>query len=208
MEVDENIDTEPYTIVSNGWLQLRDNSKIEKFLVEMAPSKINNTTGCLWISVHNQSKTRNLGISNIGELCQEFKQLEVKLGKDMKIQHMEYLARKHNVLCGKWMCSVKTPQVDYVWQCIARAVIKGRLGSSAKVQSSALNRIITHVICVYTNNYLDLEERKMIRDALANVLIESNTFVRRLTYKPDIYTYLGIYGNHSVISAVVDSIKW
>ncbi|CAF1588014.1 unnamed protein product [Didymodactylos carnosus] len=200
MEVDEP----EYATFINGWLQLRDNSKIDQFLIDMTPSKINRSTGCAWISVHNQSKEKNFGTSNIDGLCQEYK----LLGKQLSVSRMEHLARKYNVLSGKWMCFVRTSQVDNVWSCIAKAIVLGQLGALAKVQSSELNREICHVICVYTNNYLDLDEREMMKNELKNLLKKSNTIVKYLSYKPDIYTYVGIYHNHPIIPSTIDSVAW
>ncbi|CAF1375952.1 unnamed protein product [Didymodactylos carnosus] len=192
-----------YVSFNCGWIQLQDPSRIEQFLVEMAPSKINDSMGFKWISVYNPSKAENYEIPNVSALRQEYQQL-----RQLNLFQIERLARKYNVLSGKWMCFVPTSHVDYVWSCIARAVVQGRLGYLAKVAVSQRGGSVIHVICVYTNNYLDSVERKIIKYELKNILIEANTNVRRLSYKPDIYTHLGIYQNHPVFSETIDWIRW
>ncbi|CAF0926650.1 unnamed protein product [Didymodactylos carnosus] len=197
-----------YALLYNGWLHLIDNTRIEQFLGEMPPSRVNYTNGCIWISVHNRSKAKNLGVQNLNGLYQEFKQMEYILGTNLNQEYMKQLALKYNMLCGKWMCFVDTPDVDRVWSVIARAVSNGRLGHQAKVQSSNPNGIKTHIICVYTNNFLDLDERETIKNELQKVLIESNTVVKRIAYKPDLYTYVGIYQNHHSLNETIDDIVW
>lgn len=49
-----------------------------------------------------------------------------------------------------------------------------------------------HVICVYVSNYLDLEDV----DELRRLLREEGGVRWKIGFKPDVYTYLGIYAGN------------
>jgi hypothetical protein len=70
------------------------------------------------------------------------------------------------------------------------------LGSSAKVSTAAKDPPEKpHVICVYTRNYLDLDDVKRVRGTMRNL-----GFTEPLCYKPDLYTYLNIYTGTTKVS--------
>lgn len=100
------------------------------------------------------------------------------------------LARESGLVVGKWLVYVSADQIDDVWQTIASATLKGELGVDAKVATArqASSAGGEYVICVYTENYLNMEDVQRVRDKLREL-----GFTQRLYYKPDIYTYLGIY---------------
>ena len=103
------------------------------------------------------------------------------------VETLDDLAERSGVLTGKWLIYRNAAEVDRVWRTIAQATFKGVLGRSAKV-STAASRREQHVICVYTDNYLNLEDVMRVRAKL-RVL----GFSEQLCYKPDLYTCLGIY---------------
>lgn len=47
---------------------------------------------------------------------------------------------------------------------------------------------------MYTSNYLDVDDVQRVRAALARVLPPLRS--RRLLYKADVYTYLGLYAGN------------
>ncbi len=73
-----------------------------------------------------------------------------------------------------------------MWKSIATAVFKGVLGYTAKVSTNDNGR--RFLICVYTMDYLDKEDVFKQRKVLQEI-----GFRQLLFYKPDVYTYLGIY---------------
>ena len=90
-------------------------------------------------------------------------------------------------LLEKWLIYRNTSEINTAWETIAKSTINGELGTSAKV-STAMKKSKRHVICVYTENYIDFEDVMRVQKKL-----EQLGFTERLCYKPDIYTYLGIY---------------
>ena len=53
-----------------------------------------------------------------------------------------------------------------------------------------------HVVCVYTCDYLDRAEVEGVRAGLRASMAAMDAaaaFTGRMVYKPDVYTYLGIY---------------
>lgn len=104
---------------------------------------------------------------------------------------IDAIAKKSGLLAGKWLLYPPKETVDHTWKVIAPSTLRGELGVDAKVSTaSEIPADGKHVICVYTRNYLDLEDVKRVRDKLREL-----GFTQRLYYKPDMYTYLKIYRN-------------
>ncbi|GBG14463.1 uncharacterized protein NMK_2062 [Novimethylophilus kurashikiensis] len=93
---------------------------------------------------------------------------------------------------GKW-CIFRGPaEIDDAWDKIVESVKAGRL-SHAKV-STALGRAMygdRQVICVYTQNWTDLDELMEARDVLREL-----GFTEQLGYKRDIDTKNRVYGEN------------
>lgn len=108
------------------------------------------------------------------------------------------LARMCQITTGKWLFHVDTgPKADHLWSLIATAIVKGVIPSkSAKV--SPVNDLpggydqMHHVVCIYNNNYLHQEQVLMCESGIRSVGIKCPLY-----YKPDIFTYLGIYRDNS-----------
>lgn len=98
------------------------------------------------------------------------------------------LAKKHNVLHGKWLLKVKSESASEVWPKIRSACIAGKLGSTAKISDQPENG--TFVICAYSNNFNDREDVLRVRRAIHELGIYTKT---ALHYKPDAITLLDIY---------------
>lgn len=103
------------------------------------------------------------------------------------IKDLDELAKKSGAVIGKWLIYRDRAEIDEVWKTIAKSTFKGELGISAKA-GTAMSGKKQHVICVYTGNYLDLKAVLRVRAKLRDL-----KFTEKLCYKPDIYTYLGIY---------------
>lgn len=110
-------------------------------------------------------------------------------GRKVNYELVRELALNYGVTSGKWLMHLDTGfKVDHAWRGIATAVVEGRL-TVAKVSPNHPES--KHVICVYTQDFTD-EESIMQTDAV----IRSSGVKCLLTYKPDVYTYLGIYRNN------------
>lgn len=112
----------------------------------------------------------------------------------LTVEALDELATKTGILLGKWLIYGDATQIDETWTKIAKAVFSGELGTSAKA-STARQRQKRHVICVYTQNYLDLDDVKRVREKLREI-----GFAKTLCYKPDIYTYLNIYSGTTTLT--------
>jgi hypothetical protein len=109
------------------------------------------------------------------------------LSVPITVKHVDQLAQRSGILVGKWLIHRIDSEIDLAWKKIAENVWHGHLGISAK-SSTALKKSRRYVMCVYTENYLDLLDVKRVRKKLRNL-----GFSEELCYKPDIYSYLGIY---------------
>jgi len=105
----------------------------------------------------------------------------------VNVETLDELARKTGILAGKWLIYRGSSEIDDTWKTIARRTFSGELGTSAKA-ATAMQSKGRHVICVYTYDYLDLEDVMNVRERLKKLGLTD-----KLCYKPDIYTYLGIY---------------
>uniref|UniRef100_A0A8C4NJE7 Chromosome 11 open reading frame 68 n=1 Tax=Eptatretus burgeri TaxID=7764 RepID=A0A8C4NJE7_EPTBU len=80
--------------------------------------------------------------------------------------------------------------VDHAWTCISRAVVDGSL-YFAKVSPFVKGSNQKHVICVYSRDFTNEEDVFALDGAIRAAGIKCP-----MLYKPDVYTYLGIYRNN------------
>eukprot|EP01135_Chromosphaera_perkinsii_P004509 Nk52_evm3s287 gene=Nk52_evmTU3s287 len=102
------------------------------------------------------------------------------------------------VLGGKWLIFLKQHNVEVMWRRIGMAVYNGKLGdckcckigpkSGTKMKAEDEKE---YVLAVYNDNYLDKKAVMRIRNELTRLGIR-----HPIPYKPDIYTFLGIYRNN------------
>ena len=156
-----------------------------------------------WVYIQNSTRSFSVKDRHDAELRVAITEKKLRISIDRKtivldvdgkkvsvpviVEKLDELAKKSGVLIGKWLIHRDKSEIDYVWKIIAKSTFKGELGTSAKV-STAMKKSRRHVICVYTENYLDLEDVMRVREKLRQL-----GFTEELCYKPDIYTYLGIY---------------
>ncbi|KAJ3105398.1 hypothetical protein HDU97_008152 [Phlyctochytrium planicorne] len=106
---------------------------------------------------------------------------------------IDQIAKDHGCLSGKWLVFADSLSIDCIWQKLANLVVEGKLGISAKVSAYPESRTDdSRVICVYTENYLDTRGVKDVREAMRDLA----GIHWKISYKPDIYTYLGLYENN------------
>ena len=116
------------------------------------------------------------------------------LGKDAKIEDAFRIASKYGLTVGKWMIFTHTNAVDLIWKKIIQSMFDDKLKHVTSAKVSPLEDTEgepfdkKHVICVYNENFLDKKEVFEAESSIRNVYPRG-----MLTYKPDIFTYLGIY---------------
>ncbi|XP_022083266.1 UPF0696 protein C11orf68 homolog isoform X2 [Acanthaster planci] len=206
---------------------------LDTFLTEKAPSKISSLDGHNWICVrHSKMNTQaadqaaDLPDSNSdddqneelvsdeqedGEAsCLDMYTAWEELCATMRPTHEAIcqFAKAQRCLVGKWLLFAETGNaVDELWSKVARAVLEGKLGISAKV-SVRNDRHRSHVICIYNSDFTDVEAVRRLEKG-----IRSLGFCKNMTYKADLFTYLGVYAkNHygvkpTIYSSKLDAIK-
>jgi len=116
--------------------------------------------------------------------------------KVLTVESIDEVARIRNFVSGKWLLFEHEFDIDSTWIKIGKATIEGELGPSSKVSTAlSSSKSKRYVICVYTMDYLNLDDVNRVREKLREM-----GFRKEINYKPDIYTDLGIYKDTSIIS--------
>lgn len=141
-----------------------------------------------WIAVYGTSHCpSNDDVSGLQESWERL----LSSGRAVTFQTIKELALNHNVLSGKWLMHLDTGfKVDHAWKCLASAILDGKI-SEAKVSPREPNSDGQHVICVYNDNFADEEQVMQLDAAIRAAGVKCPLF-----YKPDAYSYLGIYRNN------------
>uniref|UniRef100_A0A8C3PCX8 Chromosome 11 open reading frame 68 n=1 Tax=Chrysemys picta bellii TaxID=8478 RepID=A0A8C3PCX8_CHRPI len=162
------------------WLQTYQPSRVSRF---GDPERRTEPVG--WIAIYGPNYCPESG--DVVGLQEAWERLQIS-GRHVTFDTIRELALNHCVLTGKWLMHLDTGfKVDHAWSGIARSVLEGHFGV-AKVSPCYPNSDRKHVICIYTDDFTD-EEKVMDADAA----IRGTGVKCLLSYKPDVYTYLGIY---------------
>ncbi|XP_068164035.1 UPF0696 protein C11orf68 homolog [Antennarius striatus] len=112
-------------------------------------------------------------------------------GRPANFQTVKELALNHGVLAGKWLMHLESGfKLDRAWECVAKAAVDGKI-SLVKVSTHDPTGEGKQVICAHNHNFTD--ESDVIR---LDSVIRASGVKCPLSYKPDVYTYLGIYRNN------------
>lgn len=166
------------------WIIFDGDMPIDTFLERNRPSQID-CSQYSWISVRHSDFSK-LRSPDEASLLKEWKGNMENFGK-ITSDYILQLAEAYDYKTGKWLIYTKSPAIDNVWKRVAKAVVSGKLGFAAKV-SAHDPEDNTHVICVYTEDFTNEEHVRKVEESLRKQGVKG-----RLTYKPDIYTTLGIY---------------
>ncbi|XP_033734863.1 uncharacterized protein LOC117323645 [Pecten maximus] len=117
-------------------------------------------------------------------------------GQEVTKQLLFDLAKRFDVTSGKWMLIPVTTglKVDVLWTKVARAIAEGSIPCChyAKVSTMTPEKLnsnaVNHVICIYNNDFLNLDEVRDLESGIRSIGIRG-----KLSYKPDIFTYCGVY---------------
>jgi len=177
---------------------------LKKWLLKNKPSQVKRSSGVGWIFVRifgspsekneddmDKTDTADETEVNVRELAKkEWDSLEGE--KTMEMVNM--IAKKYDILSGKWMYHVSRELIDIYWSKLAIALVSGDFGTSVKsMKISPANDVAEddeekHLICVYNPDYRDTVQVMRVESLMRSVGI-----VKCLSYKPDIFTILGIY---------------
>ncbi|KIK60718.1 hypothetical protein GYMLUDRAFT_200305 [Collybiopsis luxurians FD-317 M1] len=202
----------PPICIADGWVtchfdaQTSTSENMEAFISRWRPSRttnINTNTnltsdglGVEWIAVN-----RGIGSSCdpghpplISEMKAAFEVLARSHRKDgnitLTVSALDELARRYGVRSGKWLVFVDEAEVDEAWRVIVRLVCVERGRGLAKVSvGKGLGQ--RRVICVYVDDFGDVEEVMGLREDLRRVGV-----VQRIGFKLDAYSHLGIYSRN------------
>lgn len=141
-----------------------------------------------WIAV--LGPTHCPGSGDVSGLQESWERL-VDSGRPVSFDTIKELALNHGVLTGKWLMHLESGfKLDHAWSCVARATLDGKI---SLVKVSPYNPAVDkkQVICAYNQNFTD--ESEVVR---LDSIIRATGVKCPLSYKPDVYTYLGIYRNN------------
>jgi len=131
------------------------------------------------------------------ELIADWERLTHDPSAKITYETIMQLAKKHNILGGKWLCNFEYG-VDDLWSYLALSLAATENPMpclAAKI--TPFNDTGTnfgrksHMCSVYTEDFTDMDNVFAIEKCLRAVPIKKD-----LTYKPDIFTALGIYRNN------------
>ncbi|KAJ3585223.1 hypothetical protein NHX12_013944 [Muraenolepis orangiensis] len=112
-------------------------------------------------------------------------------GRTVNFQAVKELALNHRVLSGKWLMHLEAGfKLEHAWECVARAVLDGKI-LQVKVSTRDPASESRQVICMYNRDFTDEGEVMRLDTAIRATGVKC-----QLSYKPDVYTYLGIYRNN------------
>ncbi|MEM4067800.1 MAG: DUF1917 domain-containing protein [Candidatus Micrarchaeaceae archaeon] len=93
---------------------------------------------------------------------------------------------------GKWCIYINRQHIDTVWNSIKNATEKGEIGNDSKVATKLTsdkdNDRGSHVICVFTYDWMDKKDVMRVRNQLKKLGI-----VRKIPHKADEDTFAGKY---------------
>jgi len=163
--------------------------QLKMWLMSNSPSTVRRSSGVGWIAVKFRDK---------GKKVLEAKDAWDAFEGEKTMEVVNNLADEFNVKGGKWLCHLPTGLIDQVWGKLATTLLCGGLGPSVyMVKVSPMQDINPeqsrgeHVICVYNTDYKDTEQVMRVETLLRSAGVTTN-----LTYKPDIFSALGIYRNN------------
>jgi len=189
------------------WISFNYNSdsdtniqQFEEWLESNRPSLIKSASGIGWISV-SLPFGRGKGYKVEREDMVEEARAEWEACPSKTNAAINSLAKRMEITSGKWLVHVQPEEVDATWNKIAHSVVARKFGPtvlSAKVSPSpeeldvrVINGPPKHVICIYNKDYTDIKQVLTVEKEIRRLGI-----AERISYKPDIYSLLGIYRNN------------
>ena len=152
---------------NDRWLQFQiepsvpakeQSKQLDAWLAKNLPSKVARSQGIGWIAVKLQDKGKKVAEAKVAWEA-------LKGPRNMKA--VNKLAEEHSVLGGKWMCHLRSENIDRVWIKVASTLLAGGLGTPVyMVKVSPLEDVTPqqagaggeHVMIVYNTDYRDTNQ--------------------------------------------------
>lgn len=173
-----------FLIVTRWDDQTSTPDRLEAFLARWPPSRTP-VHYCAWIAVDRGGQ--NPSSPDAEGLLASFRSLVSS--ENVTVDEIDRIAVAHGVLSGKWMIYTDTRRIDQLWEKVVRLLCVDLKRGSAKV--SPKQEGDSHIICVYVDDYSNMEEVNWLRNALRT----AGAFWK-IGFKPDAYTHLGIYAKN------------
>lgn len=177
-----------------------DKKKLKEWLASQRPSVIKSSSGIGWISIRMpDGRRKGYKIDHEDRMYQATKEWEAMPLKN--IASLNNLAKSMDITSGKWLVHVPPDHVDRVWAKIVTSLVEKRFGKSvrsAKVSPTEEECNVhvkdgspKHVICIYNADYTDIKEVLAVEKEIRRLGMTA-----KISYKPDIYSVVGIYRNN------------
>lgn len=196
--------------------RIRPKSELSDWLRQNKPSTLKRSDGVGYIAVLSENITTPLeeklattGMSDPEDKHPELQEVWQSLVTDptclITYSTIRNLARKFKVCGGKWLFSIEgTGKVDDLWMYLCSSVMASnedaKLGCLAvkitPVQDVEEEGVKprdrnSHMVSVYTRDFCDEDDVFAVERRLRSIPIHF-----QMTYKPDLFTVLGIYRNN------------
>ena len=174
----------PQELITNWTAETSTSQNLVQYLSRWPPSRTPAIYGP-WIVVERGGQKQTVtSPPDLKGLSASFQTLA--LSGTVTPETLDQISKTHNVVTGKWMIFEESDKIDMLWGNLVYHLCVERQKGSAKV--STWKKGERHVICVYADDYTDLEEVNGLRTALKAIGVK-----RQIGFKPDAYTHLGIY---------------
>jgi len=194
-----------------GWIRNHKPSEMKKsdkigYLMVLSKRL---TSGTEKMFVHVAEEVEN----NHASLIADWEQLTQDPSAKITYPTIQQLGKKHGVRGGKWLFTATRGRedVDSLWMFLASAVASGALPCLA-VKMTPVNDVDKtrdrdsreHMISVHTEDFTDEENVFEVEKMLRQIPVK-----RSLTYKPDMFSVIGIYRNNKYnLKPVIYSSEW
>jgi len=158
--------------------------RLQAFFTRWPPSRTP-ILHCAWIAVDRGGQ--NPHSQDLEGLSASFRSLVSS--ETVTVPEIDRIAGVHKVLSGKWMIYSDTKRIDVLWGKVVRLLCLDLKRGSAKVSPNQGGD--SHVICVYVDDYSNMDEVNALRKALRAAGV-----FWKIGFKPDVYTHLGIYAKN------------
>jgi len=173
----------PQELITSWTAETSTSQNLVQYLSRWPPSRTPANYGP-WITVERGGRQSTTTPPDLKGLSASFQTLA--LSGTVTPETLDQISKAHNVITGKWMIFEESDKIDMLWGNLIYHLCVERQKGSAKV--STWKKGEKHVICVYADDYTDLEEVNGLRIALKAIGVK-----RQIGFKPDAYTHLGIY---------------
>lgn len=164
---------------------------LDEFLLENSTSRLDFDN--LASVVVSKSKGAHISQDDANAVSLAWNEL-IASGEEITREAIDVIARSTGCTRGNWIITLKQPDVDRVWNRIAKAVVEGQLGPCAALLKLESPRERDTYLCkVKTDNYLDENDVFRVLDKLKELEIPS-----KAAYKPVVFSQVGIYSNNSL----------